>query len=81
VLDRVLAAACGLVMLGMAWRMATREFWTTEGARALWEARPQSRWRIVNLRLDQIFTRIVAPLLLGGLGLTGLAVAAFGLVE
>jgi len=81
VLDRVLVSIVGIAMIVIAWLMATRESWTSPGARALLRERPASRLRRLNLRADIWLTRVVAPLLVAGLGIAALLVSVFGLLE
>lgn len=74
-LDRVMLFGGGVSFLIMAWAMATREFWTTDGARALLDRKPGSAARRWNLRLDLFISRVAAPLLLAGFGLWWIAAA------
>lgn len=81
VLDRLLVFLCGIALLVMAWRMASRESWTTAGARDLLREHPSSRLRRLNLRVDIWLTRTVVPIMVAGLGIAALMVSILGQLE
>lgn len=67
VTEFVVGVVCGVFFLGAAWRMRTREFWSTEDARRLAKQKP-SRLRQTNYDVDVFITHTLAPILLAGLG-------------